>query len=1327
MKPLLQVSRRHFDAIIFDLDGVITQTATVHAAAWKRLFDDFLRKRASETGEPFVPFDEHADYLTYVDGKPRFDGVRDFLQSRGIDLPFGSPDDPPDRETICGLGNRKNRFFQDYLREHGVDVFDSTISLVRDLRESGFRTAVISSSKNCKPILDRAGLSDLFEVRVDGVESEEIGLKGKPAPDIFLEAARRLGVEPERSVVVEDAISGVEAGREGGFGCIVGVDRDNQTAVLKEHGADVVVKDLAAVAVAEPGAPSPIDVLPDAADCLEHVSRTPGTRVVVFLDYDGTLSPIVERPEDAVISSETRRALVKLANHCTVAIVSGRDLDDVRGRVGLEQLIYAGNHGFAIRGPGLETQADEAIAFLPALERASREIEEETRGIPGVYLERKRFSIAIHSRRVPEVERETVEAAVDRVAANFPDLRKTAGKLVFELQPRIDWNKGKAILWLLDALKLNIATTVPIYIGDDITDEDAFRALPPQGVGIVVKGGSHQTCADYSLADTEAVRNFLLRLAAELSLGASIDEWALTYEGFNPQEEKLREALCALGNGVVVTRGAAPETAANEIHYPGTYLAFGYNRLRTKIAGRVVENEDLVNLPNWLPVSFQLGNGEWFDLRKVDILSCRQTLDLQDGLLLRKVRFQDAEGREYELRQRRFVHMRHPHLAGLETTLRAVNWSGTVTFRVGLDGKVRNTGVPRYGALNNLHLKPREERKADEETIALKVETVQSEIRIAEAARTRIYRPGSHIPVVVNRETRTEEGRIEQLFPIEFREGEEIIVEKIVGLATSRDNAISEAGLEALKWVSRSPRFETLVESHALAWRQLWRRFSFELALEDPLAGLRTSLVLRLHCFHLLQTASLHTLDIDAGVPSRGWHGEAYRGHIFWDELFIFPFLNLRLPEITRSLLQYRYRRLDEARFAAREAGYDGAMYPWQSGSDGREETQVVHLNPKSGRWLPDNSHLQRHVNAAIAYNVWQYWQATGDNEFFAFYGAEMILEIARFWASIARLNSKTGRYDITGVMGPDEYHDALPHAREPGLPNNAYTNVMASWVLVKAAETIDRLPEDRRVELCETLRLSDDEIERWTEISRLLTVPYHGDGIISQFEGYGDLEELDWPKYRERYGEVLRLDRILEAEGDTPNRYKASKQADVLMLFYLFSLRELEEMFSRLGYPINVDLIRKNIAYYAERTSHGSTLSHIVHSWVTARFDQAQAWELFRQALEADIADVQGGTTPEGIHVGAMAGTVDLVQRCFTGIETRGDVLRLDPALPREIKELTLRIRYRGHSLVLEVGENVLRVRSLRSGERPIRIAHGDEERSLVENTSLTFPLDGK
>ena len=417
----------------------------------------------------------------------------------------------------------------------------------------------------------------------------------------------------------------------------------------------------------------------------------------------------------------------------------------------------------------------------------------------------------------------------------------------------------------------------------------------------------------------------------------------------------------------------------------------------------------------------------------------------------------------------------------------------------------------------------------------------------------------------------------------------------------------------------------------------------------------------------------------------------------------------------------YRYRRLPAARRAAQAAGLEGALYPWQSGSDGREESQKIHLNPRSGRWIPDNSHLQRHVNAAIAYNVWHHFEVTDDREFLAFYGAEMLLESARFWASLSVYRREKDRYEILGVMGPDEYHDAYPDAEKPGLDNNAYTNVMASWVFGKALEALNVIPKDRRRELEEILHLSDVEARSWEEMRTKMFIPFH-EGVISQFEGYEQLKELDWAAYRKKYGNIQRMDRILEAEGDHVNAYKISKQADVLMLFYLFSAEELRALFDELGYDLSKETIQKTICYYMERTSHGSSLSQIIHSWVLSRSAREASWSLFREALKSDFFDIQGGTTAEGIHLGAMAATVDLVQRCYPGLEFRGGILRFHPRLPKELKSFQTPIRYHGHTLLIHIDQHKLTITSERASAKPIQIAYLNTISPLHEGETKIF-----
>jgi trehalose/maltose hydrolase-like predicted phosphorylase len=799
-----------------------------------------------------------------------------------------------------------------------------------------------------------------------------------------------------------------------------------------------------------------------------------------------------------------------------------------------------------------------------------------------------------------------------------------------------------------------------------------------------------------------------------------VNAWVLAFDGFDPAGERLREALCTLGNGYFATRGAAPEAAADAVHYPGTYVAGCYNRLVSRVADREVENEDLVNVPNWLPLAIRPEGGGWLALEAQEVLGYRQELDLRRGLLTRLARIRYPDGRVMLVTQRRFVSMDDPHLAGLETTVVPENWSGSLEIRSALDGQVTNAGVERYRALDGRHLVPIETGQAGDDTVWLLVETRTSRVRIAQAASARVVREGQ--PLWVQRRTVQEPGLVAQHLVLDVREGEPVTIEKVVALFTSKDRAIAEPGGAAGGRVARLPDgFDRLLERHVLAWDQLWRRCHLDLGGNGDEEVART---LNLHVFHLLQTVSEHTIDLDVGVPARGLHGEAYRGHVFWDELFIFPFLNLRFPELTRALLQYRFRRLSEARQAARAAGYEGVMYPWQSGSDGREETQRLHLNPRSGRWLPDRSHRQRHVNIAVAYNVWQYYQVTGDLAFLEAYGAEMLWEIARFWASIATYDHATDRYEICGVMGPDEYHDGYPDRDEGGLDNNAYTNVMAAWVLCRALETLELLPDHRRTELTERLGLRQEEVDRWEEASRKLRVCFHDGDIISQFEGYGDLEELDWEGLRARHGNIRRLDRILEAAGDSTNRYKASKQADVLMLFYLLSAEELRGLLDRLGYRLEPAAIRRNVDYYLERTSHGSTLSGVVNAWVLARADRPRSWRFFAEALASDLQDVQGGTTAEGIHLGAMAGTVDLAQRCYTGLETREDVLWLNPSLPEELDGLDFDVRYRGNwGINLHLTPDRLRVRVPASCAGPVRIGVKGEIVELTPGSTREFP----
>ena len=774
--------------------------------------------------------------------------------------------------------------------------------------------------------------------------------------------------------------------------------------------------------------------------------------------------------------------------------------------------------------------------------------------------------------------------------------------------------------------------------------------------------------------------------------------WKITYKKFKPAQEGLREALCTLGNGYFGTRGAATESSASRIHYPGTYIAGLYNKLSTFIAGKTVYNEDLVNCPNWLFLTFRIGNGEWITPSTSKILSYHQELDIKRGIFIRKISLQDRQGRRTTIETRRIVHMARPHCAAISYEITPENYEGWIVIRSALDGTVQNTGVARYRQLNSKHLKPDALGHFGKNGIYLAVKTSQSRVRIAQASSLRIFIDKKEKKAVSRILTKEKKG-ICQDFRIFTGKKNRVVVEKNISIYTSKDKGVKNPLSAAINSVKKAGRFSELLKTHIRSWSALWKKADIQIDGDTF-----TQQVIRLHAFHLFQTASQHNVSIDAGLPARGLHGEAYRGHIFWDELYAMPFFDFHVPEISKALLLYRYRRLQNARKYARENRYKGAMFPWQSGSTGEEETQVIHLNPLSGQWGADHSRIQRHVSFAIAYNTWKYWERTRDRDFFNKYGAELILSIAQFGASLAKYNPADGKYHTKGVMGPDEFHEKLPKAPKPGFKDNAYTNVLIAWTLGRGLETADILSKKRKERLFRKLGITQKELNRWDDISRHMNLIINNDGIISQFDGYFSLKEINWDAYKKKYDNIQRMDRILKAEGKSPNDYKVSKQADVLMLFYLFTLPEIKELFTRLGYKINRAILKKNYDYYVRRTSHGSTLSKVVHCYVANMIGRSkEAWGWFQEVLKSDINDIQGGTTPEGIHAGVMGGSIDIVLRGYAGVHIAGDRVKLTPSLPRAWNRMSFDICHRGENISFQITKHSAAI-----------LLHGDRRRKV-------------
>ncbi|PRP80292.1 Trehalose-6-phosphate phosphatase [Planoprotostelium fungivorum] len=1094
------VEKLRYEACVFDLDGVITESATVHRAAWKKLFDAFLK----EKGDKKEFSDE--DYRKYVDGLPRYDGVEKFLESRKLTLPRGKKTDGPGFDTVCSLGNMKDGYFNETLQKDGVKAYPGSVALLQDLKEKGVKTAVASSSRSCQKVLQVAGIEHLFDVRVDGTTVDALGLKGKPAPDIFLKACEVLGAHPDLSIVFEDALGGVHAGYKGNFGLVVGIDRGGNREGLLENGAELVVDDL-----------------------------------------------------------------------------------------------------------------------------------------------------------------------------------------------------DKLNIWLLN---------------------DSFP-----------------------MRETD---------------------WTLHLDyNTEPKQKRLSQTLSTLGNGYFATLGAPEESMPKEEkeRYAGTYLAGGYNRVTTQIKDKKIETEEFVNLPDWTRLTWKLkDSNEWFTQQgKYKIEREDVRLNIKLGVLVRKAKIRTPEGERMTINSQRLVHMGKPHVAVIKYSISSESYEGPITLRSSLIGSVRNRGASRYAEITDKHWNIVEKgtfQTGGTQSIYLTAQTNGTRLLVSWAARTRLYLGTNQIEPKSIQVVEDEED-IHQDITFDIAQGQSIVAT----LFTTRDRGILDpqeaAQTEMISQEKERTRYYTLLSTQEMMRESYWKNFELSIQMDgqethdtveeeeeksqqlrrvgkERLYGVRHShmvnrynedelsqdlqFILRFNLFHLSQNCNTNISGGDASIPARGLTGESYRGHIFWDEIFVTKALLGKSADIAKTLLWYRYYRLPAARVIAREMGRNGACYPWQSGSSGREETSRIHFNYVSNEWYPDLSWHQRHVNIAIFYNFYQYAMHTDDSIFTLLYGSEVMIEIARFWSSMCEFNEKTGRYDIKHVMGPDEFHEKYPNApvEEAGVTNNAYTNIMVSWLMDKTLELLEQLPVLRTKELRKQFNISDDELKKWKHITQRLTVVFHEDLIISQFEGYDQLKELDWEEYRQKYKNIGRIDLILKAEKDSSDNYKLAKQADTVMLFYLLSHEE------RMGYAYSIDLIYKTIRYYFDRCTHGSTLSLVVYSYVLYPFNPEEAWHMYKQFVASDVVDVQGGSSAEGIHVVPMAASYNMLYYQILGIEPKDSVLTINPRLPKEMIRIKTQYIYGGKMAQFDVDHNQLKVTVKGSANRkPMTIQYGKHKYEIEEGSSAQFHID--
>jgi beta-phosphoglucomutase len=716
-------------------------------------------------------------------------------------------------------------------------------------------------------------------------------------------------------------------------------------------------------------------------------------------------------------------------------------------------------------------------------------------------------------------------------------------------------------------------------------------------------------------------------------------DWMLIEPEFDPEQLRARETVFTIGNGYLGTRGSFEEGYPHGL--PATLVHGVYDDVP-------VVYTELANCPDWLSLVV-IVNGERFRLDRGEIVHYERQLDLRHGVLSRSMRWRSPTGNTLDLRFERFASLADQQVLGLRCQITPVDFSGKIEVQSSLNGYPENQGFDHWERLD---------QGKTERGIWLQVRTRSSRIELGMAAQMVVIGADASLQV-----TNTP-GYPTLTTAFMATAGQTVSVEKIVTVFTSQE---AEQPIQAAQdKLASLPAYAVLLDAHQQAWNGVWQQSDIEIE-----GNSKAQLAVRYNLFQLFIGASPHSDRVS--VPAKTLSGLGYRGHVFWDtEIFILPFFTLTQPAIARNLLTYRYHTLDGARRKAAHSGYKGAMFAWESAATGDEVTP---------RWsMPNDPYAEEvriwcrdreiHISADIAYAVWQYWQATGDDIWLRDYGAEIILDTALFWMSRVEWNPRQERYELCGVIGADEYHEQVN--------NNTFTNRMVQWHLEKAVAVYDWLQrtfpvgaasalQNRAAELAQKLQLTPERLLRWQAIIAQMYIPDDPEtGLIEQFEGFFQLKDIDLNDYEPR-------DRSIQAVLgiDETNQRQVLKQPDVLMLLYL--MRDTQAS--------PYDVLQKNWNYYAHRTdiTYGSSLGPAIHAILAADLSAtADAYEQFMRAAMVDLEDTRGNTG-DGIHAASAGGVWQAVVFGFGGIQLRDSGPIAVPHLPPGWTRLKFKLHWRG------------------------------------------------
>lgn len=736
--------------------------------------------------------------------------------------------------------------------------------------------------------------------------------------------------------------------------------------------------------------------------------------------------------------------------------------------------------------------------------------------------------------------------------------------------------------------------------------------------------------------------------------GFEEDAWVIKFHDFSPEQQYYRENIMSLGNGFLGNRSNFCFEKASEYHFPGTYMSGVYNELNFIFNGENVSQNELVNCPNWVYTNFKINDEDWFKLQDVKIVDFERRLDLKKGILSGWFLIEDSKNRQSMIEVVRCISLKNKNLAGLEFSITPLNYSGKISIKTSLDANVTNYINTNCVQKNRSHLlKP--ELHQTENIISLKTKTSQSNVEIKLSA---IINSNIESAELIFEK---DEWEISGIFSCNLIENQDFVVYKNIIYS----NSLEDKSINHQKLLKDNFHFSIMANESAKIWESLWKIFDIEIKGNRKLQK-----AVRLNIYQLIiSTYFQKNSNIFLGLSAGGLQSEVENGLINGDEVFVYPFFNISMPEISVALLKHRHKGLENAKQIAKTLGCEGARFPNITNNTGIELSQNFYLDETKKSLQKNELSKQNYVSLEIAMSIIRYYQATNDKDFMQNFGAEMLIEICKYYVSECKYSARDFKYHTYNFLNRDEYHT-------DNVKDNAYINIMLSWLLRRFLNIWHK--QNYLFDYISN-KPSDKEFDKWRIISQNLSVNVNEDGIIEQFSGYFNLKELDWVNYKMKYYNLQNIYDILVSEGRNVQEYKISSNIDLPMIFYNLNDKEIAETFAGLGIELNDDFKAKNFYYYTNRTLYSNLSGKILTAYIANSVELKDLCNnLIHEIFKYNFSKSYNLSHYKGAKISDNAMILMLLFNIYFGIDFKDRVLSIKPAIPHSWHQAKLNFLFR-------------------------------------------------